>query len=61
VDDPQPLENYLSLVGKFRHLDEDQIAHLKETAATRVELLKGIARARKSPEEIKGEHAAVAV
>ena len=57
VDNPQPLENYLSLVGKFRHLDENQIAHLKETAAIRVEVLKGIASVRRKPEEIKGEFA----
>jgi phenylglyoxylate dehydrogenase beta subunit len=44
VDNPLPLEEYLSLVGKFRHLDKNQIEHLKETAALRIEILKGIAK-----------------
>jgi len=57
VDDPLPLEEYLSLVGKFRHLDKEQIEHLKKTAATRVEILKGIASVRRRPEEIKSEYA----
>jgi len=47
VDNPLPLEEYLSLVGKFRHLDKNQIEHLKETAALRIEILKGIAKTKK--------------
>lgn len=44
VDNPLPLEEYLSLVGKFSHLDKNQIEHLKGTAALRIEILKGIAK-----------------
>lgn len=58
VDDPLPLENYLSLIGKFRHLDKEQIQHLKETAALRIGILKGIAGAKKRPEEIRETYAA---
>jgi len=47
VDNPLPLEEYLSLVGKFRHLDKNQIEHLEETAALRIEILKGIAKTKK--------------
>lgn len=53
VDNPLPLEEYLSMLGKFRHLEDDQIQHLKETVATRVEILKAIARAKKVAEPVE--------
>ena len=40
VDNPRPLTEYLSLVGKFRHLSEEQIRHLERTGERRIELLK---------------------
>jgi len=58
VDNPMPLEEYLKLVGKFRHLDENQIEHLKETARSRISILQGIAKAQRSPQEIKDQYAA---
>lgn len=42
VDNPAPLENYLSMLGKFRHLSKEQIEHLKNTAAMRVNILKAM-------------------
>ncbi len=40
VDNPRPVQEFLSLIGKYRHLDADQIAHIQQTAAQRIELLK---------------------
>ncbi len=40
VDNPLPLESYLSLVGKYDHLDKDQTAHIQETINKQVEILK---------------------
>ena len=37
------LQDYLKMVGKFRHLSKEQIAHLQKTLDTRVKLLKSIA------------------
>ena len=42
VDNPEPIENYISMIGKFRHLNKDEIAHLKRTADKRVRILKAI-------------------
>jgi phenylglyoxylate dehydrogenase beta subunit len=53
IDNPLPLESYLSLVGKFRHLDEAQIEHLKETATQRVEMLLDMSKKKKEAEEVK--------
>jgi phenylglyoxylate dehydrogenase beta subunit len=43
VDDPLPLEQYLSLLGKYRHADRDQIDHLRRHLAEHVALLKSFA------------------
>lgn len=40
VDSPLPVEEYLSLVGKYRHLDEEQISHIQKRAEERIELLR---------------------
>jgi phenylglyoxylate dehydrogenase beta subunit len=39
VDNPLPLESYLSLVGKFSHLDEEQIDHIQGNTDQNIELL----------------------
>ena len=44
VEDPEPIESYIGMLGKFRHLDKEQIAHLKKTADDRVRILKAIAQ-----------------
>ncbi len=43
MDNPIPLEKYLSILGKFRHLSKTQIEHLKSTAIRRLKLLEVIA------------------
>ena len=43
VDNPTPMEDYLNMLGKFRHLSEEQIDHHRKTVATRINLLKAIA------------------
>ena len=51
VDNPLPLEEYLSLVGKFRHLSKEQIEHLKETSRKRIEILKGMSTIKRAGEK----------
>lgn len=40
VDEPTPVKEYLSLIGKFRHLDKEQIKHIQHTTDRHIELLK---------------------
>ena len=40
VDNPVPVEKYLSLVGKYRHLSPEQIKHIQEVTNQRIEVLK---------------------
>lgn len=40
VENPLPLESYLSLVGKYRHLDKDQKEHLQRKLNGMIEILK---------------------
>jgi len=35
-----PVEKYLSLVGKYRHLSPEQIKHIQEVTNQRIEVLK---------------------
>jgi phenylglyoxylate dehydrogenase beta subunit len=42
VDNPQPIGSYIAMLGKFRHLSKDEIAHLQKTADDRVRILKAI-------------------
>ncbi len=42
MDNPQPIESYIAMLGKFRHLNKDEIAHLQKTADDRVRILKAI-------------------
>ena len=51
VDNSLPLEEYLSLVGKFRHLSKEQIEHLKETSRKRIEILKGMSTIKRAGEK----------
>ncbi len=39
VDNPRPVKEYLRLIGKYRHLDSEQIDHIQKTAETRVQML----------------------
>jgi len=37
VDSPLPVNTYLSLVGKYRHLSEEQVNHIQETTDRQIE------------------------
>jgi phenylglyoxylate dehydrogenase beta subunit len=39
VDHPVPVQQYLSLVGKYRHLNEEEIVHIQVMSNERIELL----------------------
>lgn len=43
VDNPLPVEAYLSLMGKYRHLDKEQLAHIQKGTDQRVERLRKFA------------------
>jgi hypothetical protein len=47
------------MVGKFRHLSKDQVAHLQHTLDTRLDLLKSIAV--NSPEKLAAKEAREAI
>ena len=42
VDDPIPVEDFLLQIGKYRHLDENQLAFIEEIRDRRIEILKNI-------------------
>jgi phenylglyoxylate dehydrogenase beta subunit len=50
VDNPQPVQAYLSLTGKYKHLDEKQIAHIQAQTVRKIEVLKNFTKAR--PQEL---------
>jgi len=54
-DPPYTLKDYLSMVGKFRHLSKEQVAHLQHTLDVRLNLLKSIAV--NSPEKLVSKDA----
>jgi phenylglyoxylate dehydrogenase beta subunit len=44
VDKPLPVQTYLSLIGKYKHLDEKQIAFIQEQTERKIAVLKNFAR-----------------
>lgn len=42
VDDPIPVEDFLLQIGKYRHLDKDQLDFIQEIRDRRIEILKNI-------------------
>ena len=44
VDNPMPVQEYLKLIGKYRHLDDQQVAHIEEQTKRRIEMLKNFER-----------------
>jgi len=44
VEDPLPVKAYLSLIGKYHHLDEEQVAHIQRKTDERIERLKKFTR-----------------
>ena len=48
VDAPVPVSDYLEVLGKYRHLSEEQIARIERTVAQNVGLIQGIAAGKAS-------------
>ena len=44
VDNPLPIQEYLKLIGKFKHLDAEQIEHIQHSVNRGVERLEKFAR-----------------
>lgn len=43
VQDPKPVDVFLGMIGKYRHLDQDQKAYIKRKTRERVRLLQTLA------------------
>lgn len=39
VERPEPVGNYLKMIGKYRHLSEDQLAHIQRTVDDKIDYL----------------------
>jgi len=44
VENPLPVTAYLSLIGKYHHLDDEQVAHIQRKTDERVEMLNKFAQ-----------------
>ena len=44
VDDPIPVEDFLLPIGKYKHLDEEQLQYIREIRDRRIEILKNISQ-----------------
>ena len=53
-DDPLPVEEYLNLSGKYRHLSEDQLNHIQKTVNRKVAFLNGFMVASSGEEAAAG-------
>ncbi|HXW41220.1 MAG TPA: hypothetical protein VEK75_08460, partial [Xanthobacteraceae bacterium] len=43
VERPEPVVNYLKLIGKYRHLNDAQIAHIQRTVDDKIAFLRQLA------------------
>jgi phenylglyoxylate dehydrogenase beta subunit len=43
IDKPQPIEAYLKLIGKYRHLSPEQVAHIQRTVNDKITYLQQLA------------------
>ena len=43
VDKARPIDEYLEVLGKYRHLDPDQVAHIERSLANNLARIKGFA------------------
>ena len=46
VDNARPIDEYLHVLGKYRHLDPDQVAHIERTLANNLARIQGFAAAK---------------
>ncbi len=44
VDNPIPVEDYLFLIGKYRHLSREQIEHIQDMVNERIRILKALVK-----------------
>lgn len=44
VENPLPVKAYLSLVGKYHHLDDEQVAYIQRKTVERIETLQKFTR-----------------
>lgn len=44
VENPIPVEDYLFMIGKYKHLSSEQIRHIQEMADERIRILKGFVK-----------------
>lgn len=44
VDKPEPIGNYLKLIGKYRHLSVEQVAHIQHTVDEKITYLRQLAQ-----------------
>jgi phenylglyoxylate dehydrogenase beta subunit len=44
LDDALPIEDYLKALGKYRHLSEEQVTHIRTTLERNVAFIRGLAR-----------------
>lgn len=44
LDQPLPLDEYLKVLGKYRHLEPDQVAHIQASLERNVVFIKGLAK-----------------
>lgn len=44
LDQPLPLDEYLKVLGKYRHLEPDQVAHIQASLERNVGFIKGLAK-----------------
>jgi phenylglyoxylate dehydrogenase beta subunit len=52
VDNPLPVQTYLSLIGKYSHLDEDQIAHIQKSTEEEIKRLKSLSHGSKKKGDV---------
>jgi phenylglyoxylate dehydrogenase beta subunit len=46
VDNARPIDEYLEVLGKYRHLDPDQVAHIERSLANNLARIQGFAAAK---------------
>jgi phenylglyoxylate dehydrogenase beta subunit len=43
IDDPRPLAEYLEVLGKYRHLSPEQVAHIERGVAENSKFVRSLA------------------
>ena len=48
LDEPRPIDEYLEALGKYRHLEPEQVGHIEATVRKNVEQIRGLAEGRRA-------------